>query len=150
MEESLFQSVPTFSLTPNRLSLYNTICKVVDNGKEKIQKISRLEKEQLLANLHGGEYTSQTRWHEFKLSESGRKTMQLKINWLYFMAKSRYKKTLGGVEIYNFKINFLTLTLPAKQMHPTADITKNAFNQFLTEIRELYQMENYVWRIELS
>lgn len=150
MVESLFQSVPTFSLTPNRLSLYNTICKVVDNGKEKIQKISRLEKEQLLANLHGGEYTSETRWHEFKLSESGRKSMQLKINWLYFMAKSRYKKTLGGAEIYNFKINFMTLTLPAKQMHPTAEITKNAFNQFLTEIRVLYQMENYVWRIEFQ
>ena len=66
------------------------------------------------------------------------------------MAKSRYKKTLTGVEIYNFKINFMTLTLPAKQMHPTAVITKNAFNQFLTEIRELYKMENYVWRIEFQ
>ena len=128
MVESIYQSVPTFSLTPNRLSIYNTICKVVNGGKEKIQKISRLDKEKLLTNLHSGEYTSETRWHGFKLSESGRKTMQLKINWLYFMAKSRYKKTLRGVEIYNFKINFITLTLPAKQMHPTAVITKNAFN----------------------
>ena len=150
METTNFISVPTFSLTPNRLSLYNSICKEVGGVKEKLQRISRTEKEQLLANLHGGEYTSQTRWHEFKLSESGRKTMQLKINWLYFMAKSRYKKTLGGAEIYNFKINFMTLTLPAKQVHPTAEITKTAFNQFLTEIRDLYKMENYVWRIEFQ
>ena len=51
MVESIYQSVPTFSLTPNRLSVYNTICKVVNGGKGKIEKISRLEKEQLLTTL---------------------------------------------------------------------------------------------------
>ena len=150
MEEIRFISVPTFSLTPNRLSIYNTICKASDSIERKFDKISKLDKEKLLANLHGGEYTPETRFHGFKLSASGRKTMQLKINWLYFLAKSRYKKNLEGKEIFNFKMNFMTLTLPSKQVHPTAVITKEAFNQFLTEVRERFKMDNYVWRIEFQ
>lgn len=150
MVENSIIAVPCFSLTPHRLSIYNKICRVINGPEKEFEKITKLDKEKLLANLHGGEYTPFLRWHEYKLSDSARKNMQLKINWLYFMAKTRYKKTLNGAELYNFKINFMTLTLPSKQVHPTAEITKKCFNQFLTEIRELYGMENYVWRIEFQ
>ena len=150
MENILIQSIPSFSLTPNRLSIYNTICKTFPATEKKAEKISTTEKRKLLANLHGGEYTAKTRFHNFNLSISARKSMQLKINWLYFMAKSRYKKSISGKEIHNFKINFVTLTLPSEQKHCTAEITKTAFNQFLTELREKTEFENYVWRIEFQ
>lgn len=150
MVENSFLSVPTFSLTPHRLSLYNTVVPVSGTIEKVKQSLSRLDREKRLANLHGGEYTPELRWHKFQLSESARKTMQLKINWLYFLAKSRYKKTLSGSEIFNFKINFMTLTLPSKQVHNTATITKDCFNQFMTELRGLYKMENFVWRLEFQ
>lgn len=145
-----FITIESFSLTPHRLSIYNSKIRrnpAVDH-KEKI--MSTADKNRILANLHGGEYTPFTRWHNFKISEQARKSMLLKINWLYFMAKSRYKKAISGKEIFNFKLNFITLTLSSKQVHPTAEITEKCFNQFLTEIRKLYKMENYVWRLEFQ
>lgn len=148
--DNIIRLVPSFSLTPHRLSLYNTI--VRDNKAicENDNKLTREQKNKILANLHGGEYTKETRFHNFKLSDQGRKKLMLKINWLYFLAKSRYKKSISGVEIHNFKLNFITLTLSSKQKHPTSEITKNCFNQFMTEIRERYKMENFVWRIEFQ
>lgn len=142
--------VPTFSLTPHRLSIYNTIARVQNDNSLVREKMTRADKNKILANLHGGEYTKELRWHKFALSEQARKSMMLKINWLYFMAKSRYKKSISGKEIFNFKLNFITLTLSSKQMHPTSQITKECFNQFMTEIREKYKMENFVWRLEFQ
>ena len=64
-----------------------------------------------------------------------------KINWLYFLAKSKSVKTISGKEIYNFKINFITLTLPSKQIHPTNVITSQCLNQFITEMKKLYNID---------
>jgi hypothetical protein len=44
----------------------------------------------------------------------------------------------------------LTLTLPSVQQHNTQTITSECFNQFLTEIRQRTNMENYVWRLEFQ
>lgn len=148
MEEYIF--LESFSLTPHRLSIYNTKVRRNPSDDPSEKKLSAAEKNKILANLHGGEYTAQTRWHNFTISEQARKTMMLKINWLYFMAKSRYKKAISGVEIHNFKLNFITLTLSGKQEHPTAEITEKLFNQFLVEIRKIYKIENYVWRLEFQ
>lgn len=148
MEEYIF--LETFSLTPHRLSIYNTKVRKNPSLDPAIKTLTTSEKNKILANLHGGEYTAETRWHNFSISEQARKTMMLKINWLYFMAKSRYKKAISGVEIHNFKLNFITLTLSGKQEHPTAEITEKLFNQFLVEIRKIYKIENYVWRLEFQ
>ena len=42
------------------------------------------------------------------------------------------------------------MTLASKQVHPTAQITKECFNQFMVELRERYKIENYVWRLEFQ
>lgn len=142
--------VPSFSLTPHRLSLFNRRYRKTESSTLVKPALSRVEKNKILANLHGGEYTKETRWHNFAISEQARKTMLLKIQWLYFMAKSRYKKSITGKEIHNFKLNFITLTLASSQQHPTSQITKECFNQFMTELRERYKIENYVWRLEFQ
>lgn len=143
-------SVPCYSLTPHRLSLFNR--RFLKTEKSSDNKILILEKEKVnkIANIYGDKFEVEKRYHNFEISEAGRKRMILKINWLYFLAKSRNKKTSKGLDIFNFKINFLTFTLPSKQMHPTSDITKNCFNQILTELRESYNLENFVWRLEFQ
>lgn len=148
--ENPFIFVPSYSLTPHRLSLFSRRSRQQENDIVARPKMSRDEKNKLLANLHGGEYTKELRFHNFAISEQARKTMLLKIQWLYFMAKSRYKKSITGKEIHNFKLNFITLTLASKQLHPTAQITKECFNQFMTELRERYKIDNYVWRLEFQ
>jgi hypothetical protein len=45
---------------------------------------------------------------------------------------------------------FFTLTLPSGQVHPTSVLNSECLNQFITEIREVFKMENYVWRLEFQ
>jgi hypothetical protein len=148
--ENPYIYLKSYSLTPHRLSVYNTKISRDTSATMVNKKLSNVEKAKILANLHGGEYSKETRFHNFAISDQARKNMMLKINWLYFMAKSRYKKALSGAEIFNFKLNFITLTLSSKQKHPTAEITERVFNQFLVEIRKIYKLENYVWRLEFQ
>jgi hypothetical protein len=150
MVENRFISVPCVSLTPNRLSMYNKIVPAYETVKASDKNSVLARAKNVISNLANSETGKISRWHNYQLSQSARKSMQLKINWLYFMSKSRYKKNLEGKEIYNFKINFMTLTLPSAQIHPTSVITKECFNQFLTEIRERFSMVNYVWRLEFQ
>lgn len=89
-------------------------------------------------------------FHNFRISQGAYRTLKKRINWLYYLAKAKPITTYNGKKIYNFKIGFLTLTLPSKQIHCTAEITKNCLNQFLTEIRQRTKMENYVWRLEFQ
>jgi len=142
--------IPSFSLTTRRLSLYNTIVKPISNGYFETVTMTPSQRLDALKNIYGDEYATEKRFHNFDISISAKKSIIEKINWLYFMAQPRNKTTNKGAHIFNFRINFITLTLPSKQMHPTAQITKDCLNQFITEMREKYNMQNFVWRLEFQ
>lgn len=143
-----FLFMPKISLKPNRVTLFNEV--LIRNYNT--QTLEHISKRRVVDALHvtNNKPVLEKRYHDFIISKSGQKKIQEKINWMYILAKSRYQKTYSGKEIFNFKINFLTLTLPSAQMHPTSQITTECFNQFLTEIRLRTNMENYVWRLEFQ
>lgn len=128
---------PVQSLKPNKITLYNSVSMFdrVNNCVVK-KSINRFRVEK--------------KFHNFNISYAAQNKLKDKISWLYQLSKSRYKKSLTGSEIYNFKIAFITLTLPSSQIHPTSEITNVCFNQWLTEIKKLYKMENFVWRLEFQ
>jgi len=141
---------PKVSTRPNKIVTYND---VTYYGKEHHTK-TKLDRKQRVTydehgNISGTEHIKRA-FHHFEISASAQKNLRDKITWLYHLARSRYTKTYSGKEIYNFKINFLTLTLPSKQIHPTTQITADCFNHFLTELRQRTKMENYVWRLEFQ
>lgn len=139
-----------FSLRPNKLVLYNEISRGFTLEEiETQQRISEklvIEKKELVKTKNKIE----KKFHNFKISKNAYRNMQEKINWLYYLSKSRNKQTYTGKNIYNFKLAFITLTLPSVQRHPTSEITKKVFNQFLTELRQSSKMQNYVWRLEFQ
>lgn len=140
--------MPKISLKPNRVTMYNEVL-IKNTTTGELQSLPKLRKKFYdLDTFEEIKFTKQ--FHNFKISSAAQKTIQQKVNWLYLLSKSRYQKTYSGKEIFNFKINFLTLTLPSVQAHNTAEITKDCFNQFLTEIRSRTNMENYVWRLEFQ
>ena len=130
---------PSYSLTPNKLVLYNRFYRH-DNGRNDKYHNSL---DVCLKNLD-------RKFHGFTISDNANRNLKSKINWLYYLSKSRKIETYNKKIIFNFKIGFLTLTLPTVQQHPTSFITKNIFNQFLTEIRQRVKMQNYVWRLEFQ
>jgi len=90
------------------------------------------------------------KFHNFTISKNAYRTLQSKINWLYYYSKPRHINTYKNKNIYNYKLSFITLTLPSKQKEPTKLVTQKYFNQFLTEIRQRVSMQNYVWRLEFQ
>jgi hypothetical protein len=140
--------IPKISLKPNRVTLYNEVL-LANHQTGELTSLPKVRKPMMDLDTFE-EIKFKKLFHNFKISVSAQKKIQEKINWLYLLAKSRYTKTYSGKEIFNFKINFLTLTLPSAQVHPTSQITTECFNQFLTEIRQRTKMENYVWRLEFQ
>jgi len=144
------QILPCFSLEPNKLVSYN---RVFRRNVDLSNNPDTLQTKEKKANRFLESIKSKTIKrdnHNFVISDNAYRTLKRRISWLYYLSKSRYKKTYSGKEIYNFKIAFITLSLPSKQQTPTNEVTKNLFNQFLTEIRQRTTMQNYVWRLEFQ
>jgi hypothetical protein len=135
----IYNSIEKVSLRPDRVVFYNETWKY-DTINECILK--------RVNNSVGGNQLK--RFHNFEISLNARRELSNKIAWLYSMARKKKVKTISGKEIFNFKMNFITVTLPSSQVHCTSEITSSAFNQFLTELRKSYNLVNYVWRLEFQ
>lgn len=90
------------------------------------------------------------RGNPFLLSKASKRRLQDRVTAMYRLSTPRTVKTQNNKLIYNFRCGFLTLTLPAKQMHSDVVIKEKALNQLLVELRKNYQVENYVWKAELQ
>lgn len=140
----------TFSLQPNKLSKYNSVfIRNKETGEIKSVKEKPTIKRNSLVNILSNNRVKRIS-HNYQLSDNAYRTLKSKINWLYYLSKSKKVRTYNGKDIFNFKIGFITLTLPSKQLTCTSDVTKNLLNPFLTEIRQRTKMENYVWRLEFQ
>jgi hypothetical protein len=128
---------PVQSMKPNKIVLYNDV--------------SLWDKENnCIVKRNSNRNKVEKSFHNFQLSSAAKNRLKEKISWLYALSKSRYKKSLSGREVFNFKMAFITLTLPSSQIHSTSEITSSCFNQWLTEIRAKYNMQNFVWRLEFQ
>lgn len=142
--------MPSFSLLPNQVTSYNSV--FVRNKKEEtirsIQSFNTNRKNKVGAS--NSIQTVQNKFHNFTISDNAYRNLKRKINWLYYLAKSKQVTTYNKKHIFNFKVGFITLTLPSKQQSPTNVITSELLNPFLTEIRQRTGMRNYVWRLEFQ
>jgi len=167
-----FTIVPKFSFSPEKLVIYNEIIKPTKTKIEPLKKVAikrtsatgdiqhdmfiekHLKKSNIVQEIQMDQVIKkekiQRKFHNFKISQNAQRTLKEKINWLYFLSKSRQVTTYSGRKIFNFRMGFITLTLPSKQVHPTSYITKVLFNQFLVELRQRVKMNNYVWRLEFQ
>lgn len=142
--------VPSFSLQPNKVVSYNSIF-IKDRNTNTLKTFYDFKR--VKRNVNNIEVKSPIivrSTHNFTISDNAYRNLKKKINWLYYLAKSKRVTTYNGKTIYNFKIGFITLTLPSKQRTPTKEVTNNLLNNFLTEIRQRTKMENYVWRLEFQ
>lgn len=86
----------------------------------------------------------------FVISKASKRKIMDSINSMYMLSKPRKIEMKTGKFIYNYRMSFVTLTLPAKQFHSDTDIKSKALNQFLVELRKHYDIQNYVWKAELQ
>lgn len=85
---------------------------------------------------------------EGNVSKLAKKKISKSIDYLILFSKKKgaYSR-LSGKE-FSFKIAFVTLTLPSRQVHSDNEIKNKCLNQFIIEIKKKYRVKNYVWRAE--
>lgn len=124
--------LPFMSIKPNQLTIYFESAA----NKSKSMEID-FERKQPKNNNH-----------KRGLSIKASKRVQNKIHWLLTFSKTKRIFNDYTNKYFNFKINFITLTLPTLQFHLDKTIKSKVFNQFLTELRQYHEVRNYVWRAE--
>jgi len=82
------------------------------------------------------------------LSDKARKRLRDAINWLFILSSEKQCYNNKTKRTFNFRLNFITLTLPSTQFHSDKTIKRVALNGFLDIMRKYHGLENYVWRAE--
>lgn len=84
------------------------------------------------------------------LSDKSRRRLKNNIDWLTFVAKEKVIYDKKGIRIMSFKLAFITLTLPSKQIHSDRVIKSKLLQPFLRILRNKYGVVNYVWKAEVQ
>lgn len=126
------ERIPMFSVKPTHITFYT----------EATRERTHNNQESIKSPMPNSTSTGR------KLSDKAAKRLKGCINYLVEFSKvkrvynEKLKKTIS------FKVNFITLTLPATQAHLDSTIKNKCLNNWLTTMRKNFGMNNYVWRAE--
>jgi len=123
---------PYISIKPDRISLYSRS----EFPSNRTYHQTQNEKN-LLENSHKG-----------LISKKAGKRIKLAIDWLLLLAEPKAFNRHKNGKFYNFKVNFITLTLSGVQEHSDNIIKEKLLNHFLVVMRQKWGVKNYVWRAE--
>lgn len=89
--------------------------------------------------------------HNGVLSRKAITKMRNAINWLLCGAEEKKVYNKKFDTWFNFKINFITLTLPDTSGEiNNQTLQKKLLNPFLTYLRKYHKLKNYVWKLEFQ
>jgi hypothetical protein len=144
-----YVTIPCYSLSPRTLTLYETIENLDGFGRSS----------EGWKNLEDNENKTG------ELSEHARKRLLKAINYLFYLTKEKeihgkfikskfqentteFEKGAKYKNSVKYKLTFITLTLPAKQVHSDNEIKSKCLNHFLTVLRRKFKVELYIWKAE--
>lgn len=119
---------------------------------KKYHNFSRVKSEAELENLlkgKNGEYNG------FMSPATARKVKTMLENWLYSLEQNitndwqlDTKLAFANTKGPEYYPTFVTLTLPAEQMHDDNYIKRNLLNRFIINLKTRYNVGHYFWRAE--
>lgn len=146
----MYTLTPRFSLSPHSLCLYNEFSNPTADKERDRQRQINPNYGIRAADGTIDHAPLKRKFHNFEISKNAERLLRKKMIWLFYLSRAKQIITYSGKKIHNFRLAFITLTLPAAQKSPTKEITENLLNQFLTELRQRTKIENYVWRLEFQ
>jgi len=147
-EENTRVYAECISIRPNKIVVYNREFK---ESKEKIKTDTISKEESNRIRIALGLPILEPRnvnKHNFELSKQAQSNLHEKITWLYHLSKKQTVTVAKGKVVSDFRMSFVTLTLPSSQAHSSDFITKNCLNQFLVELSKKFELKHLVWRLE--
>lgn len=124
--------IPTIAIHPDRINLYNEV-----NWSPSAPP--RRTFEHLL---------SSDRTSHGNVSCQAKRKIEKALKYLIFIANPKHLPDTAHGKALNFKVSFITLTLPSQQRHTDKVIISSCLNQFLIEAKKKWKVTNYVWRAE--
>lgn len=86
--------------------------------------------------------------HKGLMSYHAQKKMKTALEWLLLISRKKRVYSRRLERFINFKICFVTLTLPSQQRHTDQQIKSKCLNSLLIELRKFHGLKNYIWRAE--
>lgn len=83
-----------------------------------------------------------------EISRKARRRISTAIDWMLYLSTDKKFYSPKHKRTFNFKLNFITLTLSSKQRHSDQVIKNRLLNQFLLEIKLNHNVKRYLWRAE--
>ena len=117
---------------PNELYCFSRVEYIIDKRVIKSSSLKNLE----------------LNYNRTKLSKKSERKAERAIKYMLFGTNvkkaynNKYKST------FEFKVNFITLTLSSRQQHSTIELKEKLLNQFLVEAKKKWKVENYIWKFE--
>lgn len=85
------------------------------------------------------------------LSSKAQSKMKNAINWLILAAPKKRVYQKSTKQHFQFKINFITLTLPtANQQHSDTFIKRELLHPWLISVAYKFNLRNYIWKAETT
>jgi len=135
--------IPKLIVNPSNMVFYNEVR--WDPFRPSRQKINIFKDVDIETD---SKFLKSARKSEGNVSINAKRKLSKAIDYLITTSHDQtvYERISGKNVI--FKIAFITLTLPSKQIHSDKEIIEKCLNSFLIEIKKAYHVANYVWRAE--
>ena len=135
--------IPSIVVHPGQINLYNQIQWEPSKPNRENYRENNYEEK------NGAEHLQDSkRIANGNVSSIAKRKMLKAINYLLFITNDKKVTNAYTGRSFKFKIAFVTLTLPSKQIHSDNEIKSKLLNQFLIELKKYHHVQNYVWRAE--
>lgn len=135
--------IPKAIVHPDRIILLNEVKRegtkhVYTQDVEQMEDIDRVYQA----------FIKSTRKNNGFLSTHAKRKLFRALDYLILMSDRKKVYSKLQQKYISFKVVFVTLTLPAEQIHSDKEITNLCFNQLLVELSKYHNVKRYVWRAE--
>jgi len=135
--------IPKLTIHPDRICAWSETKWLVPHSKKVNPETGEIENEGNIVEL----LKSDRKSHGVVSFQAKRKVSKA-IDYLLLMSNQKAVESRFSGKMFNFKIAFITLTLPSQQIHSDREIKEKCLNSFLLELKKYYHVKNYVWRSE--
>lgn len=134
--------IPIVQIRPNMAVIYN---RIEWPGPRPVRDRDRVS----LSTYQEKHDIKSEKTYQGTLSPGSKKRLQRSINLLVAQAEWKTATHFDSGREFQFKVNFVTLTLPSPQGDVSdKDIKKTCLDNWLKAMRYRYRLKSYVWRAE--
>lgn len=141
--KSSIDLIPRLTIHPDKICLYKEVKWVPNKVSSKFkfdEKEDAIEVNEL--------FLKSTRKNNGFLSSHAKRKLFRSLDYMF--CTSDKKRVFSKVQnkYVSFRIVFVTLTLPSKQIHSDKEITNTCLNQLFVELSKYHNVKKFVWRAE--